>query len=709
MLIRNQPLSKRTLKSKLPQARRDEIVEIRNRPATYKHWSSENMTLACEAVQKKGMSVRRAAEEYHIPRSTIFDRLSGKVEQGAVSGPVRYLNREEEAELVKFFGGCATIGYARTRKQVIALVEGIVTQKRGTETKISNGWWEAFRKRHPELALRKAERLAYCRAVAADQNVLDDYFCLLQQTLQDNHLIDKPGQIFNCDESGFPLEHKLQGVVALKGSKHPSVVTANERAQITVLACINAAGSAMPPMVVFDRKILKDELAVGEVPGTAYGLSDNGWMNGELFDLWFHNHFLSYVPSTRPLLLLLDGHSSHYNPTTVRKAAEEGVIMFTLPPHTTHLLQPLDKTCFGVLKTRWHQECQEYITKYPGRVVTKFQFSKLFSKAWYAAMTMQNVIAGFRVTGVCPLDPDRFLVVEDLESERAQRPCSLAEATGLAYIPLYSPAPQKRRLGTQPQTASFSPEQVVIFQRRYENGYDLDIDPHYNLWLQLEHPEEATQLLSRSYLLDVGGTPTRLQLPDNYEALQENEVQSPSSSPTPPPPPPPPPPRNHIAKPQTCMLQKANTLSKFLKFPTPPAKRPVPHKKPTAKLLTRMDNLKIIEEKEKRKQEEAANKEKRKQEREQKAKLRAEQKAQAAEQREKRKQEREEKAKRLAQEKEKRRQERERKAKRLALEKEERRQGKVQKAEWRVKLRAQQQVRSQVQKAAKSSRSTHRG
>jgi len=125
-------------------------------------------------------------------------------------------------------------------------------------------------------------------------------------------------------------------------------VTANVKAQLTVLACVNAAGNAMPPMVVFDRKILKDELAVGEVPGTTYGLSDNGWMNGELFDLWFHNHFLCYVPSTRPLLLLLDGHSSHYNPTTVRKAAEEGVILFTLPPHTTHLLQPLDNWSVAV-------------------------------------------------------------------------------------------------------------------------------------------------------------------------------------------------------------------------------------------------------------------------------------------------------------------------------------------------------------------------
>ena len=62
----------------------------------------------------------------------------------------------------------------------------------------------------------------------------------------------------------------------------------------------------------------------------------------EIIELRFHNNFLCYVPSTRPLLLLLDGYSSHRNPTTVQKAAEDGVILFTLLPHTTHLSQPLD-------------------------------------------------------------------------------------------------------------------------------------------------------------------------------------------------------------------------------------------------------------------------------------------------------------------------------------------------------------------------------
>ena len=94
-------------------------------------------------------------------------------------------------------------------------------------------------------------------------------------------------------------------------------------------------------------------MTVGEVPGSMYGLSESGWIDGELFDLWFRHHFLSHTPPLHPLLLLLDGHSSHYTSSVINKAAEEGIIMFCLLPHSTHLTQPLDKGCFSILKRYW--------------------------------------------------------------------------------------------------------------------------------------------------------------------------------------------------------------------------------------------------------------------------------------------------------------------------------------------------------------------
>ena len=137
----------------------------------------------------------------------------------------------------------------------------------------------------------------------------------MADTLEANGLSGKPGQIFNCDETGMPLQHKPLKVVSLVSQKHPYAITSGEKVQITVLACASASGYTIPPMVVFDRKHLQIEMTRDEVPGTFYGLSNNGWMDTELFEEWFKNHFLVHAPSVRPLVLLLNGHSSHYSPS----------------------------------------------------------------------------------------------------------------------------------------------------------------------------------------------------------------------------------------------------------------------------------------------------------------------------------------------------------------------------------------------------------
>ena len=246
----------------------------------------------------------------------------------------------EEEELVNFLFGCSCIGYPRTRKEVLALVQDRLRRKGYTHT-ITNGWWQRFRERNAErLSLRTAAPLSKPRAQATDRDTSDRYYELLENTMKENGLLSKPLQIFNCDESGMPLASKLPKVIAKKEEKNPRYVTADTKAQITVMMCVNAAGGWIPPMVIFDRKKLPKAYTVGEVPNTYYGLSPKGWMDSHLFHDWFSNHFLEYCGLQRPVLLLMDGASSHYSPDMIRTAAKEQVILFVLPPHTTHLSQP---------------------------------------------------------------------------------------------------------------------------------------------------------------------------------------------------------------------------------------------------------------------------------------------------------------------------------------------------------------------------------
>ena len=72
---------------------------------------------------------------------------SGRSQMGCKSGPHKILTDEQEECLVGFLVRCATIGYAKSRIEVMALIDQIY-KSRGIDKSVTNGWWESFCKRH---------------------------------------------------------------------------------------------------------------------------------------------------------------------------------------------------------------------------------------------------------------------------------------------------------------------------------------------------------------------------------------------------------------------------------------------------------------------------------------------------------------------------------------------------------------------------------
>ena len=191
---------------------------------------------------------------YAIPRSTLHDHVSSRI-KNQKQGPQAYLSPSEEEELAKFLLKCAKMGYPHTCQQILGLVQHIVDNK-GMSVVVTRGWWDRFRQRHPHLTLRTTVPLSYVRVIAQDEEVIASYFDLLENTLVQNNILDSPSKIYNCDETGMPLNPKPLKGVCQKGMKDPSHVTGNSKSQISILACTNAAGYALPPYhdVIFDQK-----------------------------------------------------------------------------------------------------------------------------------------------------------------------------------------------------------------------------------------------------------------------------------------------------------------------------------------------------------------------------------------------------------------------------------------------------------------------
>jgi len=278
---------------------------------------------------------------------------------------------------------------------------------------ITHGWWNRFLERQGDLSLRRSDSTAHVRMNAINKETMEQYFSLLKDVLDEHELHSAPAQVYNIDESGIPFDYKVPNVVAKTGSKKIRYRQSGKKGQVTVVACASAVGQAIPPMIIFDAQNLNHAWTKGEVPGTRYGLSDTGWINADLFKGWMVEHFIQYAVPGRPLLLLLDGHSTHYQPDVIRFARAHNIIMLCLPPHTTHESQPLDCGVFKPLKSKWTAVCHTYFQKHPGKVITRFNFNMLFSQAWLKSLIPSNIIAGFKTSGIFPYNPSSISIPTD--------------------------------------------------------------------------------------------------------------------------------------------------------------------------------------------------------------------------------------------------------------------------------------------------------
>ena len=78
--------SKETSSCSLPQ-----------RGTTYRRWNSESMEKAVKVVEL-GMPIRQACEIFSVPKSSLHDRVSDKVDYKARSGPTPYLYYQHRAQ-----------------------------------------------------------------------------------------------------------------------------------------------------------------------------------------------------------------------------------------------------------------------------------------------------------------------------------------------------------------------------------------------------------------------------------------------------------------------------------------------------------------------------------------------------------------------------------------------------------------------------------
>ena len=435
-----------------------------------KLWDESSMVSAMEAVSSNSMKVAEAARHFSVPRKSLENRVKQRVTHGKKSGPPRVLSDEEECGLVEYIKYMSRGGFPMTSK-IICAYAWAISKRNGRSSRFSATgpswhWWCDFRRRHPELTLRSTDKLDRGRARNANMLVLKEYFDLLDKTLVENNMKNKCHRIYNCDESGFELDNTPHKVLAIKGAKHVYSQSMGTLEHITVHACSCANGTMLPPMIIFAKGFPGGAYTRGGPTNALYAKSESGYMDGELYLLWFKKIFLKYCSSERPVLLVQDGHKSHMTVDLIDLARANDVILFNLPPHTTHATQPLDKSIFKPLKSAFANVLKSVTFARQNFTLSKSDFPRMFTEPYDKTCTPFRVKQSFCDAGICPFDPSKikidvlspsehFQVVSTPSSGSAANESPSASGVTLAPdTPTPSPVVSGSSLTTPPSTGS---------------------------------------------------------------------------------------------------------------------------------------------------------------------------------------------------------------------------------------------------------------
>ena len=271
------------------------------------------------------------------------------------------------------------------------------------ENRPGKTWFYAFLRRHPDIKMSRVEKLEQARAMACAQEKIYAWFDEFEAFCK-SHDIRLSDQVFNCDESGFPLQSTTSLKVCVdRHCRRNFQVTSSNKTSITTLQCICANGNVVPSSVLFTGVNFNPEYSVGFPANFYLVFTKSGWMETSQFYAWLTNHFVKNIPPIRPAVLLLDGHSSHIDYYVVQFCADNNILLFCLPPHSSHTVQPADRGFFGSFKSNFAKEVASFSVQYPGVSITKRAFPSIFTKAFEKTCHPDVVKGSFRVSGIWPI------------------------------------------------------------------------------------------------------------------------------------------------------------------------------------------------------------------------------------------------------------------------------------------------------------------
>ncbi|USP74405.1 uncharacterized protein yc1106_01679 [Curvularia clavata] len=349
---------------------------------------------------------------FDVPRSTLQTRVSGTQPRSEVRPANCKLSSIEEHSLVQWILDLDRRGFPPHIIDVRRMADALLAARGQDPPPLPVGkkWVSRFIQGQPELQTKWTRKLNSQRASSEDPIAITAWFKLVEETRQTYGVLDQ--DIYNFDETGFAMGVAATSKVVTSSDRvgRAVVIQPGNREWVTAIECVNASGWCLPPFIILSGKVHQSSWYRDLPLDWTIGVSDNGWTTDELGLEWV-KHFNQHTAARTAgvyRLIILDGHSSHATPEFDQYCADNKIITLCMPPHTSHLLQPLDVSCYSPLKRAYGRQIEE-LARQGVYHIDKIDFLTAYTRIRPTIFTQQNIQSGFRATGLVPSCPDRVL------------------------------------------------------------------------------------------------------------------------------------------------------------------------------------------------------------------------------------------------------------------------------------------------------------
>ena len=292
---------------------------------------------------------------------------------------------------------CCCLIYEHAQRNKVNIPENWRVNK-----KSGQGFWLGFKSRH-NLTIRSPEPTSLAPATAFNRHTAREFFSNLEKVIDRHKFLAQ--DIYNIDETGCTTVQNPE-----RGIKQVTSVTSTERRElVTVINTANASGSGLPPMFVFSWVNYCEWFIRGTPVGSAGSATRSGWINEEVFFNYL-DHFIQHSRCTieQKVLLIMDNHEAHISLAAIDKAKANDAVALTIPPHTSHKLQPLDKSVYGSYKRAYGRAADAWMHSHPNTTFNIYHILGLVLEAQMSACVPRNIIAGFQSTDIFPYNSKIF-------------------------------------------------------------------------------------------------------------------------------------------------------------------------------------------------------------------------------------------------------------------------------------------------------------